>query len=55
MDHRQTLTKYHVLLVKKTPVDDILDDLVQHNVIIDKDYNEFIIYQQNVKDGPVSY
>ena len=47
-EHRLALTSNYVLLVNETPVDDILDELVQQN-IIDLDYKEFIMHHPTRK------
>jgi hypothetical protein len=40
-EHRLALTKNYVLLVNKTPVDDILDELRQQQ-IVNEEQREFI-------------
>ena len=47
-EHRLALTSNYVLLVNETPVDDILDELVQQN-IIDPDHKEFIMHHPTRK------
>ena len=50
-EHRLALAKNYVLLVNETPVDDILDELRQQQ-IVDEEQREFIVRQptQQKKD-----
>ena len=47
-EHRLALTKNYVLLVNETPVDEVLDELVQQQ-IINEEHREFISHQATRK------